>query len=143
MKLAVVGSRSVGETVEDVDFIYEVLDTYRKFEGLQTIVSGGAKGVDEVAEFYASERKIDLRIFYAKWNQYGKAAGYRRNLEIWDYADEGVAFWDGKSKGTSHSFELAIKHKKTLLVFKDKELVKYFKNGEEHEVERSREFESK
>ena len=39
-----------------------------------------------------------------------------RNKKIWEEADEGIAFWDGKSRGTKHSFKLAEKAGKDLRV---------------------------
>ncbi len=75
------------------------------------IVSGGAKGADTLAERYAKEKGYEMHIFPAKWNEYGKSAGYRRNAEmhyfISQYKNRGcVCFWDGSSKGTQHNFKL-------------------------------------
>lgn len=47
-----------------------------------TIISGGATGVDSLAERYAKENGIDCKVFEAKWNKYGKYdedAGTDRN----------------------------------------------------------------
>ena len=46
-------------------------------------------------------------IFPAEWKKYGKRAGYIRNHDIIKNSDHVVAFWDGKSRGTLHSIELA------------------------------------
>ena len=35
-----------------------------------------------------------------EYERYGRGAPIVRNKQIVDYADEVVAFWDGKSKGT-------------------------------------------
>lgn len=75
------------------------------------IVSGGAKGADTLAEQYAKEMNYQIHIFPAKWDMYGKSAGYRRNSEmhyfISQFPDRGcVCFWDGESKGTQHNFKL-------------------------------------
>lgn len=133
MKLAVVGSRDF----QDKDFMFSVLDIYRTQENLTEIVTGGARGADRLAEDYSVLHYPagTAKIFLAKWEEIGKSAGYIRNIDIWEYADEGVAFWDGKSKGTEHSFKLAKKYKKTLLVFKDRSLIKFIKNGEEMPLE--------
>jgi len=131
MKLAVVGSRSLVPS----RYIKWVLDIYRTQENLTEIVTGGAIGTDTVAEIYAKQHDIHLKIFYPKWTANGPRAGFIRNYDIWDYADEGIAFWDGKSKGTAHSFRLAKKFGKTLLVFQDNNLVKYIKHGKEVDLE--------
>ena len=100
MKLAVVGSRTLTK--------YKLLlNELNQYDGITEIVSGGAQGADKLAERYAKEKNIPIKIFKADWGRYGKRAGYVRNKEIWDYADQGIAFWDGHSRGTAHSFELA------------------------------------
>lgn len=64
------------------------------------IVSGAAKGADRLGMKYAKERGYDCMTFPAEWDKFGKSAGYRRNVQMADYADMLFAFWDGKSKGT-------------------------------------------
>jgi hypothetical protein len=100
MKLAVVGSR----TLKNYKLLLNELNQY---DNITEIVSGGAQGADKLAERYAIEKNIPIKIFPANWSRWGKRAGYMRNREIWDYADEGIAFWDGHSRGTQHSFELS------------------------------------
>ncbi len=112
MRLAVVGSRNF----TDYNTAKVILDELQKDIGFTSIVSGGANGADSLAEKYAWKHDIDLAIFIPDWS-IGKQAGFIRNIEIWDNADYGVAFWDGKSKGTAHSFKLAKKQKKRLFVF--------------------------
>lgn len=69
------------------------------------IVSGAAKGADQMGEWYAKEHNIPVRKFPAHWDLYGKSAGIRRNIEMAAYADQLVAFWDRKSRGTKHMIE--------------------------------------
>ena len=52
--------------------------------------------------------KINRIIFLPDWDKYGKSAGFIRNKLIINEADMVVAFWDGKSKGTKNSIDLAI-----------------------------------
>ena len=67
------------------------------------IVSGAHyKGADKLGEQYAKERNYQLAKFPANWNTYGRAAGPKRNKQMANYADVLIAFWDGKSKGTSN-----------------------------------------
>jgi len=114
MKLAIVGSR----TFNDYELLKKETDKLLEKYNITEIISGGAKGADSLAEKYAKEKKLKLTVFPAKWNKYGKSAGFIRNNEIWEYADLGIAFWDGKSKGTQHSFKLAEKYHKILEVIK-------------------------
>lgn len=69
------------------------------------IVSGGAQGVDFLAELYAKKHSWPFKEFPAKWNEHGKSAGILRNKEMGNYADALVAVWDGQSKGTKHMID--------------------------------------
>jgi len=113
MRLAVVGSRGF----EIYDILEATIDELRTIYDITTIVSGGAKGADHLAEIYAEENGLELDVYPADWDNYGKGAGYIRNTDIWNNSDLGVAFWDGESKGTAHSFKLSEKQKKKLYVF--------------------------
>lgn len=112
MRLAVIGSR----TFKDYNLLKNELKKY--IGKVEEIVSGGAIGADELAEKFAKEYNIPIKIFKPNWNLYGKAAGYKRNAEIWSYADEGIAFHDGVSSGTKHSIELSKFYGKKLNVIK-------------------------
>lgn len=104
----VVGSRSF----TDYELMSRKLDSLLSGESNVVIVSGGARGADRLAERYARSRGYALRVFPAKWDLYGPSAGYRRNVTMHQFISvhpnrKVVAFWDGKSKGTAHNFELS------------------------------------
>ena len=82
------------------------------------IVSGTAKGADKLGERYAKDRNYKLKEFSPNWDVYGKSAGYRRNVEMADYADMLIAFHDGESKGTQHMIDLANKKEINVVVYK-------------------------
>jgi len=73
-----------------------------------TIVEGGAKGADKLAERYARERGYGLVVKPADWSKggtlkypkYDKSAGPIRNREMAEMGDVGIAFPGGK--GTSN-----------------------------------------
>ncbi len=90
MKVAVIGSRNLTDTVID-DYIPK--DT-------KEIVSGGAKGIDTSAAEYARRKGLKLTEFLPDYARYGRAAPIVRNKMIVDYADKVLAFWDGSSAGT-------------------------------------------
>ena len=113
MRLAIVGSRGF----DNYETLCAVVDELRKVHDISTIVSGGAKGADSLAEQYAKDHNLEMIVYPADWNTHGRKAGYIRNVEIWDGSDMGVAFWDGQSKGTAHSFEISKKQNKLLYVF--------------------------
>lgn len=106
--LIIAGTR----TFEDYDTFLIVTDFMLQNKKDVVIVSGGARGVDKMAERYAKEKGYEIRIFLADWELYGKAAGYIRNKRMHDfvaqYKNRGcLLFWDGKSKGTKQNIELA------------------------------------
>ena len=74
------------------------------------VVSGCARGADQLGQSFAKQYHIPITFFPANWDLHGKSAGYRRNIEMAEYVkDNGmlVAFWDGKSKGTKHMIDIA------------------------------------
>ena len=101
MKIAVIGSRSFN----NYDLLKQKLDTLPQF----TLISGGAKGADTLAERYADEKGYTKIIIKPDWSVYGRAAGVYRNQQMINLADEVVAFWSGTSKGTEHSIKMARK----------------------------------
>lgn len=71
-------------------------------EGTDEIVSGGARGVDSSAREYANAHGIKLTEFLPDYKRYNRGAPLKRNLQIIEYADIVLAFWDGKSRGTKN-----------------------------------------
>lgn len=108
MKVAVIGSR--GLLVNDLQK-YLPPDTTE-------IVSGGAKGIDSCAEIFAKQNGIPIKIFLPEYEKYGKSAPLKRNIQIIDYADTVLAFWDGISHGTKFSIEKCYENGKPIKVFK-------------------------
>lgn len=106
IRLAIVGSR---------DFTnYNILkviisNIFYKNDMLKIveIVSGGAKGADSLGQQFGNENDIPVKVFLPDWDKYGKSAGFRRNQLIVGNCDVLLAFWDGKSKGTQHSINIA------------------------------------
>lgn len=76
------------------------------------IISGTARGADQLGEIFAEEFGLSLSRFRANWDEFGKRAGYLRNAEMSKYAKQDeevgvlVAFWNG-SRGTKHMIDLA------------------------------------
>jgi len=93
MSVAIVGSR-------DFPNLGLVRTIVRALPAGTRVISGGARGVDSVAEVTARERGLEIRIFPADWARYGRSAGPLRNAHIVRHADQILAFWTGKSRGT-------------------------------------------
>lgn len=98
MKIAIVGSRTL--LVSDIGKYIP--------DNIEEIVSGGAKGVDSCAREYAIKNNIKLIEFLPDYRRYGRwAAPRKRNIQIIEYVDEIIAFWDGKSNGTKFVIDTA------------------------------------
>ena len=106
MKLAIIGSR----TFNDYALLSQTLKPF--LPKITLVVSGAAKGADSLGERWAIENKLKTLIFPADWNQYGKRAGFIRNVDIIENCDYCIAFYDGTSKGTAHAIKLCKKYNK-------------------------------
>lgn len=71
------------------------------------IVSGGARGVDTIAENWALKNSKPHILFYPDYKTFGKNAPLIRNNKIVEKADIVIAFWDGKSHGTKYTINRA------------------------------------
>lgn len=120
MKVAVVGSRSI----KDYQTVKNILNNYEITE----LISGGAIGIDQLAEQYARLNNIPTTIFPAEWDEYGRAAGMIRNIKIISEADEVIAIWDGDSKGTKNSIDQAKRQNKLLHLYTINDHGIYMKN---------------
>jgi len=105
MKLLVIGSR----TITDFDLTNHIP------EETSLIISGGAKGIDTIAEQYADSHGIEKLIIKPQYEKFGKAAPLKRNEEMVDKADAVLAIWDGKSKGTEYTLKYAQKENKKII----------------------------
>lgn len=112
-KVIIAGGRDFDQYNLLESYCKHVLKNHDKIE----IVSGTAKGADELGEKFAIKNNLGLKSFPADWTniegkpasqigtrkdgtKYWKAAGHARNRQMAEYADALIAFWDGKSKGT-------------------------------------------
>ena len=107
MKVAVIGSREL-----KVNNLEKYLP-----EEVTEIVSGGARGIDTSAREYALKNNIKLKEFLPEYEKYGRSAPLKRNMQIIDYADMVLAFWDGKSKGTKFVIDSCKKMGKGVKIF--------------------------
>ncbi len=95
--VAVIGSRSITEAD---------LAKYIPCEAT-CLISGGAEGVDALAEAYALSHGLPIRILRPNYALYGKHAPLLRDKQIVECADLVVAVWDGVSKGTAFTVDYA------------------------------------
>ena len=109
MKVAIVGSRGYRDLEEVRQFV-------RSLPQDTLVISGGALGVDTVATTEAENQGLSTMIFNPNWGKYGRAAGPIRNKLIVEAADEIHAFWDGTSRGTRSTINLAKKANKPITI---------------------------
>lgn len=98
-----------GRDFSDYEYLKTTMDYLLQNKSDIVIVSGMARGADTLGVRYAQERGYPLMRFPAQWEKFGRAAGYKRNVEMADNADALVVFWDGQSRGTKNMIEIAAK----------------------------------
>ena len=103
MKTIIAGSRNIKDSKAE---IFDALTIYFYGKRPLEVVSGCARGVDTYGEEWAKENGVTVKRFPANWDKHGKKAGYLRNLEMGNYADEAIIFWDGESPGTRNMIEI-------------------------------------
>ena len=107
MKVAIIGSRSL-INVEISKYIPD---------NVTEIISGGAIGIDTLAEEVADKRRISKSIIRPEYDKYGKKAPLIRTKEIVERAELVIAFWDGKSRGTKFTIDYAKKLNKEVKIY--------------------------
>lgn len=108
MKLIIAGSRDIQV---DSEFIYPWVS-----DKVTEIVCGMARGIDLCGKQFAEDYDLAVSEWPAEWDIFGKRAGYERNNLMSLHADELLAFWDGKSKGTRHMIQCMIDREKPFQV---------------------------
>lgn len=103
MKLAIIGGRDY----QDYDRLCKIMALIKT--PIELIISGGAHGADSLGARWADENGVEKLIFLPDWDRHVKRAGFLRNKDIINAADGVLAFWDGISKGTKSSIDLANK----------------------------------
>ena len=89
-----------------------------------TLVHGRCpQGPDLWADIWAEGLDVPREAHPADWATHGKRAGFIRNAEMVATLDPShggdmvLAFWDGESKGTKHTIDLALEAKINTEVF--------------------------
>ena len=108
MKLLVAGSRSISN-FDLSPYISNNVDV---------IISGGAMGIDTLAEQYADLHRLSKYIIRPRYDLYGRAAPLWRNEQMIDIADAVLVIWAGYSRGTQYTIKYAKKVNKPLTVVK-------------------------
>lgn len=116
VRLAVIGSRNI-KGRKQKEYIRKIMTKIIKENKVTHFISGGAIGVDSIAESIAKEIGLKIKVYYPEWNKYGNSAGNLRNSLIIKKANIVLAFWDNKSTGTKDSIQKALFNLKTKKLF--------------------------
>lgn len=100
MIISITGSR----TITDYKLVCQAVNESGFY--VTKIISGGAGGIDTLAEIYAKANGIPFEEYPANWKLYGKRAGPIRNREMEKEIEAAVVIWNGASKGTKHYIDL-------------------------------------
>jgi len=96
-----------GREFDDYKLLCDKCDAILSNQKNVEIVCGLARGADLLGKKYAESRGYSVKEFPAEWDKLGKSAGIIRNIQMRDYADALICFWDGKSTGTGHMIKAA------------------------------------
>jgi hypothetical protein len=97
-----------GRTFDDDVTLYDTLNKINtEVDIIDVIISGNARGADQLGEEYAKDNNIETEVYPAQWNLYGKSAGYKRNTQmlVEGKPDLVIAFPGGK--GTAMMVKIA------------------------------------
>ena len=110
MNLLISGSRSIKE--------YD-LEKYIPDE-ITMIITGGADGIDTLAEQYADQKRLSKLILRPQYELYGKFAPLKRNEKMVELCDMALIVWDGRSRGTKYTLNYAEKLGKKVILIKER-----------------------
>ncbi len=107
INIVIAGSRGFTDYVAAEEYLDGILKEILRARAV-TILSGCARGADELGEIYAERRGLRVERHPALWDAYGRRAGIIRDREMAEACDMAVCFWDGKSLGTKAMIEFAL-----------------------------------
>lgn len=116
MKYGIVGNRTGWLESK----VFNSLDNFSLIAS-DIILSGGAEGVDTLAQEYAKLKGCEMIILYPNPNIHSPKRYFDRNLEIAERCDTLIAFDKGSSSGsgTLNTINSAKKLGKTVIIFKE------------------------
>jgi len=119
--IGVVGGRDFNDKIKFYEaMVWHIAEHDYGWEDV-VIVSGGATGVDTMAEQFAHKFCSEKPVIYRPDPSIIEARGFavaakERNQLIVNRSDYIIAFWDGKSRGTRDTINRAAKAKKPVII---------------------------
>jgi hypothetical protein len=109
MRILITGSRDWTNKVVVANSIRQAwIDAGKPYR--VTIIHGGARGADYIADAFAKRMHFGTEKHEANWEEFGKKAGYIRNQNMVDLgADICLAFIRNESRGATMCADLAEK----------------------------------
>lgn len=106
MRVLICGSRHFNDYAKLFNELFD-LNCYK----WKTIIHGGARGADSLANLWAEAHNYEIECYPADWKTHGKAAGPIRNRQmlVEGKPDLVVAFLAPDSRGTKNMIEQAEK----------------------------------
>tara|TARA_R100000781_G_scaffold11374_1_gene10427 strand:+ start:2093 stop:2467 length:375 start_codon:yes stop_codon:yes gene_type:complete len=110
MKLAIIGSRSI----TDDAFVLKTVNNYVMDNMPSVILKGDGKGIDPAVNHFAKAHEIDIVNFLPHHlldasTSFSSKYFFIRTKQLLNNADELLAIWDTKSKGTEYAIKYAQK----------------------------------
>lgn len=108
MKMLVAGSR----TIQNVGLVRQWMNAmWIEFGPIDLTITGGAKGVDSIAESLARKAEVSGLVIHADWKKHGRRAGYVRNVEMLKELEDGdlvLVIMENDSPGSKMMLEIAL-----------------------------------
>ena len=109
MKVCIAGSRSI----VDQSVVFKAIADSKLL--IEEIITGGAAGVDKLAQHYGSISGIKVTVVKPNW-RLGRGAALINNKILADMSDALIAIYDGQSNGTLHMINaMKAKNKKVVV----------------------------
>jgi hypothetical protein len=83
---------------------------------ITSVVCGMATGIDTFGYIWGKANGLTVAEHPARWELYGKQAGFIRNGEMAQVADAALIVWDEQSRGTKSMIQISRMHRLTTFV---------------------------
>lgn len=104
MKVIICGGRDYS----DYETLSVCLDNCYKWWKFTLVITGGARGADQLAHLWAYKKQLPTKVMHADWDTYKKAAGPIRNQQMLNENPDIVIAFKGGT-GTEHMITIARK----------------------------------
>lgn len=105
-----------GRDFSDKRALFNVLDGLGIRGEISEIITGGARGADELAEEWSRFRQVKRTVYPAKWNLLGRQAGIARNQQMLDKEEPDLVVAFPGGRGTSNMISIAKQGKYEVMI---------------------------